>query len=121
MSLNIQDYERKPFPVKAVQVTEENMAEVKEWCKGTLVNFNGNQGRGSYIAVPAYRALNERQTQAHVTDYVVFTNNQFKVYTEQSFNKTFARAAKKRKGAGDAINKMAKAPKIAVTSGQAGD
>ena len=34
MTLKIEHYTRKPFPVEAVQVTEENLNEVAESCGG---------------------------------------------------------------------------------------
>jgi hypothetical protein len=36
MTLATTKYVRKPFEVEAVQVTEENLEEVAQWCHGEL-------------------------------------------------------------------------------------
>ena len=36
MVLELQEAVRKPFPVKIVQVTLQNIEEVAAWCKGTI-------------------------------------------------------------------------------------
>lgn len=81
MALTIKKFVRKPFNVEAVQVTDDNMAEVAVWCKGKIETEPGGR---KFIAVPVRRPLDERQTRAYIRDYVVLgrdTNLKgFKVY-----------------------------------------
>lgn len=82
-------YGRKAFTVEAVQVTAENMAEVAEWCGGEIKS-KPNRGRTeNYIQVPTHRPLNEKQTQAFVSDWVLESNSGFKVYTDKPFRASF--------------------------------
>ena len=79
-------YIRKPFEVEAVEVTEENIEAVKEWCQGNLqTEENGKR----FIKVRVARALNERQTKAYPGDWVLYAGTGFKVYTPKAFLKTF--------------------------------
>lgn len=79
-------YVRKPFEVDAVEVTEDNMQEVAEWCQGTVHDIpNGRP----FIKVRVARALNERQTKAFVGDWVLYAGIGFKVYTKKAFNRSF--------------------------------
>lgn len=77
-------YVRKPFEVEAVEVTEENIEDVAEWCQGTLMSDNR-----PFIKVRVARALNERQTKAYPGDWVLYAGTGFKVYTPKAFHKTF--------------------------------
>jgi hypothetical protein len=96
--MKIVKYTRTPFEVDAVQVTAENMAEVAEWCKGELVD---NGAEDKHIKVEVERVLNDRQTMAFVTDWVLFAGKGYKVYTEKAFKKSF---------------KPVQTPKIAVSA-----
>jgi hypothetical protein len=86
MTLDIQNYRHKPTYVQAVCVTAENMAEIAEWCKGNVLN---NDEMKSYVKVPVIRAINERQTEAYVGDWVLKAGTSFKVYTPKGFEKGF--------------------------------
>lgn len=77
-------YVRKPFEVEAVQVTEENIEAVKDWCQGTL-----EQDNRPFIRIRVARVLNERQTKAYPGDWVLYAGTGFKVYTPKAFKKTF--------------------------------
>lgn len=81
--LNILKYNRKSFPVDAIQVTSENMTEVAEWCKGTI------NDEGVYISVDVKNPLTTKQTQAFVGDWVLKAPKGFKVYTDRAFSKNF--------------------------------
>lgn len=86
MTVETTKYVRKPFEVEAVQVTEENIEEVKDWCQGTLLVEDNNR---KFIKVRVARALNERQTKAYPGDWVLYAGTGFKVYTTKAFQKTF--------------------------------
>lgn len=89
--INPTTFVRKPFEIKAVSVTAENMAEVAAWCGGELNPVGGHDGRyGPFIRVKTVRPANPRQTQAFVGDWVTFTENGgFKVYTNKAFRDNF--------------------------------
>lgn len=88
-------YMRKPFFVEAVEVTAENIAEVAQWCHGSLRQSAGPGGRRpqKYIKVNVKRPLTPRQTMAYVGDWVVTASDQtirgFKVYTPRAFEQSF--------------------------------
>lgn len=106
MTIETTKYVRKPFEVEAVQVTEENIEEVKDWCQGTLMSDNR-----PFIKVRVARALNERQTKAYPGDWVLYAGTGFKVYTSKAFHKTFERHSKTKNGvAGDAAVQAEKRP-----------
>lgn len=99
MTLKIEQYTRKPFPVDAVQVTEENLNEVAKWCGGdihtstkTLRNDAGEETgkiKLPFIKVDVHRPLNDRQTKAFVGDWVLKSDSGFKVYTLKAFDNSF--------------------------------
>lgn len=84
MSIQLQKFARRPFYVDAIQVTAENMADVAEWCAGTITG----EGKQRHIKVRALRPINTRQTQAFVGDWVLDFNG-FKVYSPSAFEKSF--------------------------------
>lgn len=88
MSVETTSYVRKPFEVSAVQVTEENMEDVKDWCQG-VVEYEGESVTRRFIRVRVARVLSERQTKAYVGDWVLYAATGFKVYTQKAFHKTF--------------------------------
>lgn len=91
--LNIRKYARKALYVDAVEVTEENMAELAEWCKGQVrtqtIEKNGVSSEEKYVKVKVHRALSVRQTKAFVGDWVLSTPTGFKVYPPRAFDKSF--------------------------------
>ena len=99
MTLKIENYTRKPFPVEAVQVTEENLNEVAQWCVGdvhtstkTLRNDAGEETgkiKLPFIKVNVHRPLNDRQTKAFIGDWVLKSDSGFKVYTMKAFDNSF--------------------------------
>lgn len=98
MTLNIQKFERVPFDVDAVLITDENMREAAEWCSGQ-VRLEGPTNL-HYIKVNVNKPLSPRQTKAFAGDRIVFANNGFKVYTPEAFNKTFVLKNKRKKSHG---------------------
>ena len=76
---------RKPFRVDAIQVTEDNMEEVAIWCHGEIITEDGKR----FIKVSVHQPLNERQTRAHVTDWVLYASKGYKVYTEKAMGRSF--------------------------------
>jgi hypothetical protein len=95
MLLHTHKFTRKPFAVEAVQVTNENIEEVAEWCQGQVRRSAGPNGRNPqrYIKLRVPGALNTRQTQAYINDWVVQAQDEklagFKVYKPKAFHNTF--------------------------------
>lgn len=83
--MKTQKYFRKPFEIEAVQVTEENMPMVGDWCRGVIKRLNGLH----YIHVKTSRPMNARQTRAYPGDWVLRTAHGFKVYQDKPFHATF--------------------------------
>ena len=91
-------YTRKPFPVDAIQVTEENLKAVAKWCDGEVRYSTKTIGddietrekiKIPYVKVNVHHPLNERQTKAYAGDWVLKSDSGFKVYTERAFEKNF--------------------------------
>lgn len=91
-------FTRRPFDVDAVQVTADNIDEVAKWCQGDVnTDTEGNQ----YVKVRVLRVLNERQTQAYVTDWVLYAGTGYKVYTDKAFKKSFDEKAEELRTVGE--------------------
>lgn len=98
--MKTQKYIRKPFPVEAIQVTNDNMNDVAVWCKGNLEWTPaqsapaGDNGRRRFIRVPVFSAKSEQQTMAFDGYWVLKAGNSFKVYGNATFRKDFQIATK---------------------------
>lgn len=75
-----------PLIVQAIQVTEDNMADVAEWCGGSI-KYDGIGIRRPYIDVKVNHPLRREHTMAYVGCWVTFTKQGFKVYAEDKFRK----------------------------------
>ena len=86
-------YSRKTFDVEGIQVTAENIDAVASWCNGKVLAHKATEEKPSqeYISVPVKRALNDRQTQAHIGDWVLKARTGFKVYTDKAMKGCFER------------------------------
>lgn len=87
--MKTQSFQRKPFQVEAIQVTEENLTQVAEWCQGTLETEGDLPGMKQLIRVKVKHPLNARQTKAYVGDWVLKAGEGFKVYNQVAFDKSF--------------------------------
>lgn len=76
---------RKSFPAEGVQVTKENFLDVAEWCGGVVKSREGT----AFIKVDVIRPINERQTEAVIGDWVIKVGHGFKVFTPESFERSF--------------------------------
>lgn len=93
--LETQKFARKSFEIEAVRVTEENMADVANWCHGTVMRTErgADQKNDTFIKVRVLRPMSDRQTQAHVGDWVLYAGTGFKVYSDRSFKKHFTKVS----------------------------
>ena len=87
-AFNTTSYARKAFFVDAVQVADDNMEDVANWCNGKIVNPT-KEGSRPFVKVKVKRPLNARQTHAFVGDWVLYAGTGFKVYTDEAFHKNF--------------------------------
>jgi hypothetical protein len=81
----IKRYSTTPIIVEAVQVTDQNMAEVAKWCGGEESNEQTSDGVYNFIKIPT---LNGMQ-QAFVDYYVVknVSNGRFEVMSNVKWEK----------------------------------
>jgi hypothetical protein len=87
--MEIQKFVRKPFYVDGIQVTEENMEEVAEWCGGKILVKEGAWPNGKYIEVDVQQPMSDRQKMAFVKDWVLYSGSGYKVYTPKAFANVF--------------------------------
>lgn len=85
MSIQTTKYVRKPLFVDVIQVTEENFAEVAQWCQGEI----HDDPSGRYIFVRVHSQRNPRQNKAYVGDWILYTERGYKVYTTKAFFASF--------------------------------
>lgn len=102
-------YVRNPFYVEVIKITEQNMADVAEWCGGKVVEA----GFGKYIDVFIQNPLTPRQKQGRVGDYLLYAENGFKVYIPRAFEKSFSKHGDKTTSYEKPIVITKKAPKPA--------
>lgn len=82
----IETYSRKPLLVEAVQMTEENAQELREWCGAELyVARNGKQTLQIKVLHPA----RPDQTKAQAGDWVLKSSQGYKIYADSAFQKGF--------------------------------
>lgn len=91
MSNEFQGFMRKTFSVQAARVTPLNIKELAAACGGRIMHDGAKEGNFSrdYIKVRVAFPINERQTQAHVGDWLVKQGGKFKVYQDKPFRNTF--------------------------------
>lgn len=86
MTLEVKKFVQNPLYANAVLVTEENMAELSQWCEGAILS--SHEGI-PFIKVTVIRSKHERQSQAFVGDWVLRTQFGYKVYTPKAFERSF--------------------------------
>ena len=77
-------YKRKPLLVEAVQVTEENLAEVAIWAAGTV--FDSVK---KHVEIDVIHPLHAKQRRASTGDWVLKSDQGFKIYADSAFKKSF--------------------------------
>lgn len=80
-------YERKPLVVEAVRVTAENLYEVAQWCGGEIHKALPSDQK--FIEVAVLHPLHKKQTRANVGDWVLKSDQGFKIYADTAFQKGF--------------------------------
>lgn len=91
--MNTATYVRKTFHVNAVQVTEDNIEEVAKWCGGEVLTKQTPIKNAikveTFVKVPVLRPLNDKQSSAFISDWVLEHEGGYKVYTDRAFVKSF--------------------------------
>jgi hypothetical protein len=87
-------YVRKPLYVDAVQVTEENFADVARWCFGKIHNIDESEATAvepskQFIEVQVNNPKTIRQRRAFLGDWILYTEKGYKVYTTKAFTANF--------------------------------
>jgi hypothetical protein len=85
MSVEIRHLTRTPFDVKAVQVTSENIHEVAAWCGGEVLE----SPRDLYIKLTIPDAKSSVRTSAFPGDWILLSEQGYRVYTEKAKNANF--------------------------------
>lgn len=96
--MQIEKYDRKPFSVLAVQVNFENVHEVADWCKGTVIKQKAKM-LGVNTDVPAVQLQGQGDSRgkafiATLGCYIVELKGSFRVYKPGQFDSAFQPAAK---------------------------
>lgn len=92
MGVATKRYIRKPLYVDAVRVTTQNFDEIAAWCEGKVDTGEVPPGSGKkkkYIKVHVLQPKNVRQTMAYVGDWLLYTNGNYKIYTNKAFKMAF--------------------------------
>lgn len=91
--MELTEYARKTFTVKAVKVNFENIKEVAEWCGGTLdtqtTKMLGTKTELPVIKVKGVGENRDKEFVATLGCYVVELNGSYRVYKEQRFFEFF--------------------------------
>jgi hypothetical protein len=92
-------YIRKPLYVEAVQVTNDNFADVAGWCQGDIGFLNSTEilrfseveidPTKQYIRIRVHNPQSVRQTKAFVGDWILYTERGYKIYTDKAFKDNF--------------------------------
>lgn len=81
---------RQPFFVIGVEVTNDNMDAVANWCEGHVIK---NGDKPLFVRVPVNRPTNKKQTEAYPGTWVMLSEQRgeksFKVYTHEWLMKNF--------------------------------
>ena len=95
-TMQIENFIRRPFDVRAVQVTPQNAAEVAQWCGGTV-------GKAKYkllgsfdteldtVVVPGSGVSQGKTFVAKIGSWVVELDGSFRVYRKRQMQEMFSR------------------------------
>jgi hypothetical protein len=80
-------YNRKPLQVEAIQVTDDNLYEIAKWCGGDVHTHPVNSKK--HIEVKVLHPLHKKQSRAAIGDWVLKSEQGFKIYADSAFRKGF--------------------------------
>jgi hypothetical protein len=95
-------YVRKPLFVEAVQVSVDNFMNVADWCQALIGQKGGVSGTETrpasgfevdpskhYIRIRVHNPQSKKQTMAFVGDWILYTEQGYKIYTDRAFTTNF--------------------------------
>ena len=83
-----ENYIRRPFAVKAVQISEENIRDLAEWTEGS-VGVNHKNETNIRIIEPPGKRLRYRQKHGFYGDWLVHGPQGFRIFSNEAFHRTF--------------------------------
>jgi hypothetical protein len=88
------EYARRPFNVKAEEVTYENIEAVATWCKGRIDSestkvFGGGEVKLPVIKFPGQGEDRGKELVARLGYFVVYSKGRFRVYKAPQFHAAF--------------------------------
>lgn len=86
---------RRPFSVRALQVTPLNMEELADWSGGEVIEDGekGEQMSRKHIKIKTKAPREPRHAMAYPGDWIVKSGNSWKVYPNGAFTKNFIEEA----------------------------
>lgn len=91
--MELQEATRKPFPVKVVQVTLQNIEEVAAWCGGTIeqrpTKMMGTTTDLPVILISGQGESRNKVFEAALGCWIVELNQSFRSYKPLQFDATF--------------------------------
>lgn len=88
----------RSFDVEAVQVTEENIAEVAKWCGGEVKDFGVRDlDLKPYIDLVTWGLGGHKRTLAFPTMWVFLSGKAFKVNSDREFQEFFVETRKNKR------------------------
>lgn len=94
-------YTRKPLSVQAIQVDADNMEAIAAWCGGKVLSHpprREGQEPKKYVKVDVLNPLSKKQTRAYAGDWILKSNQGFKIYANSAFLKGFQHLANFKEG-----------------------
>lgn len=96
--MEIIDCSRRPFEVKAVEITLANVHEVAAWCKGTVsetkVKMMGAEAMLPCVELSGQGTKKGQKFVASLGHFIVEHKGSFRVYRPQQFEETFVKRQK---------------------------
>lgn len=95
--MELQEFVRKPFPVKAVEIDFKNAYEVAEWCGGRVelkkTRLMGGAGKGEMdLPTVVFKGTGDNRDKeftAGLGDWIVELRGNFRVFKKAQFKATF--------------------------------
>lgn len=89
--LEFESWTRNTFDVQAIQVTDENLRQVAEWCKGEVLRTMSHNTRTYILVDNVVRRGRLTQVKVFAGDWLLFANGQYKHYRNRSFELVYHR------------------------------
>lgn len=83
-------WSRNSFDVECVQVTKENIQDVKKWCHGLIKYTASGSPYIRFLVAPNTKTT---PANAHIGDWVMFVGGRFKHYRDSAFKQAYSKKA----------------------------